>query len=76
MCHIMVMSQMNVFKNGISQGSCLGPTLFIFYINGLFRYLMNVRVLMFADDCVLYTGGKSWIDVQSRLQSALDVYIS
>ena len=63
------------FRNGIPQGSCLGPTLFIFYINGLFKYLLDVRVLMFADDCVLYTNGKDWGDVRGRLQAALNVYI-
>ena len=64
-----------IFKNGIPQGSCLGPTLFIFYINGLFEYLLNVKVLMFADDCVIYASGTDWLEVRARLQSALDVYI-
>ena len=63
------------FKNGIPQGSCLGPTLFIFYINGLFKYLVDVRVLMFADDCVLYTNGKDWAEVRMRLQTSLNAYI-
>ena len=65
-----------IFKNGIPQGSCLGPTLFIFYINDLFKYLTDVNVLMFADDCVLYTSGKDWNIVHNRLQTALNVYNS
>ena len=42
------------FTCGIPQGSCLGPTLFIFYINDVFRCINDVNIMMFADDCVLY----------------------
>ena len=45
---------------GIPQGSCLGPTLFIFYIYEVFRHILDVEILMFADDCVLYKQGKRW----------------
>ena len=68
-------SQAHTFKNGIPQGSCLGPTLFIFYINDLFKYLVNVKALMFADDCVLYKGGKDWENVKYCLQTDLDAYV-
>ena len=64
------------FKYGIPQGSCLGPTLFIFYINELFRHITNVKVLMFADDCVLYQSGNSWGPVRNSLQKALETYVA
>ena len=63
------------FSHGIPQGSCLGPTLFIFYINEIFRYINDVKVTMFADDCVLYKTGDTWDDVKGPLQRGLDVYI-
>ena len=32
----------------------LGPCLFIFYINYIFDKINEVKIMMFADDCVLY----------------------
>ena len=63
------------FEHGIPQGSCLGPTLFIFYINEIFTAITNVKVLMFADDCVLYKRGGTWGDVHEPLQRGLNEYI-
>ena len=69
------MSKPVKFRYGIPQGSCLGPTLFIFYINELFTNINDVQIMMFADDCVLYKNGKNWDDVHQSLQNSLNVYI-
>ena len=62
--------------SGIPQGSILGPTLFIFYINGIFDTIKDVKIKMFADDCVLYKSGARWEDIHAPLQRMLDVYIT
>ena len=66
--------ELNIIS-GIPQGSILGPTLFIFYINAIFSKIPDVKIKMFADDCVLYKSGVLWNDVHPRLQHMLDEYI-
>ena len=67
-------NELNVIS-GIPQGSILGPTLFIFYINAIFEKITDVKIKMFADDCVLYKSGPIWNDIRGPLQQMLDVYI-
>ena len=62
--------------SGIPQGSILGPTLFIFYINAIFEIVPDVKIKMFADDCVLYKSGNTWDQIYDPLQRMLDVYIN
>ena len=52
-------NELNVIS-GIPQGSIGGPTLFIFYINAIFDNIFDVKIKMFADDCVLYKSGPNW----------------
>ena len=56
---------------GIAQGTVLGPLIFIFYINDGEKVLENVRISMFADDCVLYYMGNNWNSIRISLQKDL-----
>ena len=64
------------FICGIPQGSCFGPTLFIFYINDVFTRIDNdIKMMMFADDCVLYKSDICADRVLRCLQDGLDNYV-
>ena len=43
---------------GTLQGSCLGPLLFLIFINDLHRHIENCRAILFADDTTIYQGSK------------------
>ena len=47
-------SSIQEMKIGVPQGSCLGPLLFLNYINDLPRAVQDSRMSMFADDRCLY----------------------
>ena len=53
---------------GTAQGSVLGPILFMFYINDIFKCVKYVRMSLFADDCVLYLSGNNWNEIHRRMQ--------
>ena len=45
-------------KFGMPQGSCLGPLLFLIFINDLYLHIENCNAILFADDTTIYQGSK------------------
>lgn len=57
---------------GVPQGSVLGPTLFLVYINNLCQLKLNKgNILTFADDTAIVFSGKNWKEVFNTAQTGL-----
>jgi hypothetical protein len=72
-CYNGAKSDLQTAKHGVPQGSVMGPTLFLIYINDMFDKLPSQSVVAYADDVTLMTSGDSAGAAAVELQSMLDV---
>ena len=63
-------------KNGIAQGTVLGPILLIFYINDIIDCTKYVNMSLFADDCLIHLSGNIWDSVHRKIQRDFDAIIN
>ncbi|KXJ18899.1 hypothetical protein AC249_AIPGENE20165 [Exaiptasia diaphana] len=57
---------------GIPQGSCLGPLLFITFVNDIPTINKECMTYMFVDDTSICVSGASSADINSKLKAGLD----
>ena len=59
-------------SSGIGQGTILGPLIFILYINDIVKNIGNLRINMYADNCLIYCIGNNWNVMRQEIEHAIE----
>jgi hypothetical protein len=62
-------ASMYSIKLAVSQGSVLGPLLFLLFLNGLPKVIQNAEVVLFADDTDILITGKNIVPLNENMQN-------
>lgn len=65
-----ILSNTKIIKTGIPQGTILGPTLFLIFINDLLNY-NECKIISYADDTILLCEDFSWERTWNKAQASL-----
>ena len=68
------LSEVQNVDTGIGQGTILGPLVFVFYINDVVKNIADLRINMYADDCLIYTIGNNWNTMYPNIQNGLNCF--
>ena len=68
-----LLSNPNPIFSGVPQGSILGPLLFLIFFNDFSSHLKHSRVIMYADDTVIYVSHKEKFIIEEYLNYDLEV---
>lgn len=58
-------------EKGVPQGTILGVLLFIIYINDMEKVLKNCKLILFADDGLLYISEKHLVECENKINNDL-----
>ena len=65
-------SEENYITHGVPQGSILGPLLFTLLINDIDTELSYCKIILYADDTVIYFSDKDVINIESTLNNEVN----